>query len=70
MPLQIDRVDTEIQVMRSAATDAPTATERHAADETLGALRGTNALKERLRPIVLEIMHDELDRMRRKVGSP
>ncbi len=70
MPLQIDRVETEMEVMRSAATDRPMGVERHAGDETLGALRGRNALRERLRPIVLEIMHDELDRIRRKVGSP
>jgi hypothetical protein len=70
MPLQIDRVDSEVQIMRTAATDAPTGTERHAGSDILGALRGDNALKEKIRPLVLEIMHDELDRMRRRVGSP
>lgn len=70
MAIQIDRVNSEISVQRAASTDAPMGAERHGSDDTLGALRGNSALREKLRPIVLEIMHDELDRMRRKVGSP
>jgi hypothetical protein len=66
MPLHIDRVESEIKVLRSESAAAPTG----GGSETLGALRGRNALREQLRPIVLEILHDELERMKRKVGAP
>ncbi|HEY5933082.1 MAG TPA: hypothetical protein VIU61_00520 [Kofleriaceae bacterium] len=66
MPLHIDRVESEIKILRSESTAAPTG----GGSETLGALRGRNALREQLRPIVLEILHDELERMKRKVGAP
>jgi hypothetical protein len=69
MPLHIGRVDAEIEIMRSPATTA-TGGERSSGDDILGALRGRNALRERLRPLVLEILHDELTRMKRKIGAP
>jgi len=69
MPLHIGRVDAEIEIMRSAA-DTATGGERSAGDDILGGLRGRNALRERLRPLVLEILHDELTRMKRKIGAP
>src|SRR5262249_43541608 len=74
MPLHIGRVDAEIEITRSPAAAAPATTatgeERSAGDASSGALRGRNALRERLRPIVLEILHDELTRMKRKIGAP
>lgn len=73
MPLRIDRVDTEIEILRKAedggaAPDAGTAS--GGGDETLSTLRGRAALREKLRPIVMEILNDELARIKRKVGSP
>jgi hypothetical protein len=67
MPLIIDRVETEIEVFRSEAHDSGAP---YGGAETLGALRGDNALRERLRPIVMEILTDELKRIARKVGAP
>jgi hypothetical protein len=69
MPLHIGRVDAEIEIMRSPGTTA-TGEERSAGDDTLGALRGRNAMLAKLRPLVLEILHDELTRMKRKIGAP
>lgn len=72
MALQVETVKSEVEVMRSPLqTQAESGGMSHeSGDETLGALRGRNQLREQLRPLVLEIMHDELDRMKRKVGSP
>jgi hypothetical protein len=67
MPLIIDRVETEIEVFRSADTFAG-ATSGGA--DTLAALRGQKRLADQLRPIVLEIVQDELKRIARKVGPP
>lgn len=69
MPLHIDRVDAEIEVRRTP-DGAATGGERSAGDDTLGALRGRAAQLARLRPLVLEILHDELTRMKRKIGAP
>jgi hypothetical protein len=33
-------------------------------------VRGRAELREKLRPIVMEILNDELTRIKRKVGSP
>lgn len=71
MALQVDSVQSEVQVLRNPLTQTESGGASNAAgDDTLGALRGTNQLRERLRPIVLEIMHDELERMKRKIGAP
>jgi hypothetical protein len=69
MPLRIDRVDTEIEILRKPATDAVGAGTGGGA-ETLATLRGRAALREKLRPIVMDILNDELARIKRKVGSP
>jgi hypothetical protein len=73
MALQIDRIDAEMEILRqpdSAPGRTPSAPDASGGEEALGALRGRSALREKLRPIVLEILHDELARMKRKVGSP
>lgn len=72
MPIQIDRIETEMEILRSADAAGPSAFAQAPSqgEETLGALRGRTALREKLRPIVLEILHDELNRMKRHVGSP
>ena len=69
MPLRIDRVDTDIEILRKATGDA-SETGSGGGSETLAALRGGAALREKLRPIVMEILNDELTRIKRKVGSP
>jgi hypothetical protein len=70
MPVQIDRVDTEIEIQRKAEGGAPGAASTGGGEEVLASLRGQSALRERLRPMVLEIVRDELNRIKRKVGSP
>jgi hypothetical protein len=74
MPLRIDRVDTEIEIFRkeagAGASDASLGPGSGGGSETLAAVRGNAALRERLRPIVMEILNDELMRIQRKVGSP
>jgi hypothetical protein len=75
MPLRIDRVDTEIEILRkdaggAGATDSSLSPGSGGGSETLSAVRGRSALREKLRPIVMEILTDELMRIRRKVGSP
>jgi hypothetical protein len=70
MPLRIDRVDTEIEVLRKGAEGAATDSGAGGGEETLAALQGRAALREKLRPIVMEILNDELARIKRKVGSP
>jgi hypothetical protein len=72
MPLRIDRVDTEIEILRkdSSGSDATPTAGSEGGSETLSAVRGRSALREQLRPIVMEILNDELNRIRRKVGSP
>jgi hypothetical protein len=74
MPLRIDRVDTEIEILRQAAgagaSDLSLSPGTGGGSETLAAVRGRAALREKLRPIVMEILNDELTRIKRKVGSP
>lgn len=72
MPLRIDRVETEIEILRKEANGggATAGEPGSGGEETLGALRGRAALRERLRPIVLEILDEELARIKRKVGAP
>jgi hypothetical protein len=60
MPVYIDRVETEMDVLPAAAA---------ATGGGPAAPGGADAaLKERLRPVVLEILQEELDRLRRKQG--
>jgi hypothetical protein len=57
MPMHIGRVETELDVRPAAAGErkAPPA--------------GADAdLKERLRPVVLQILQEELERLRRQQG--
>jgi hypothetical protein len=74
MPLRIDRVDTEIEILRKDAgggtSEASISPGSGGGSETLAAVRGRAALREKLRPIVMEILNDELMRIKRKVGSP
>jgi hypothetical protein len=74
MPLRIDRVDTEIEILRREAGGATGAAGTGAGSgggsETLATVRGRAELREKLRPIVMEILDDELARIKRKVGSP
>ena len=59
MALHIDRVNTQIEVVPSGGS----------ADTTSRNFNGSDsALLERLRPIVLEIMEEELQRLRREAG--
>lgn len=67
MPLIIDRIETEIEVFRS---EDPVAGPTSGGADTLAALRGKKRLADELRPIVLEIVRDELKRIARKVGPP
>lgn len=68
MSIHIDRVHTDMEVLASPSTDGLDGSS--GGDETLGALRGRSALRERLRPIVLEIVRDELKRIKRRLGTP
>jgi hypothetical protein len=74
MPLRIDRVDTEIEILRkdsgAGGSDLSISPGTGGGSETLGAVRGRAELREKLRPIVMEILNDELTRIKRKVGSP
>ena len=67
MPLHIDRVDTEIEILRKEDTSA---TSTGGGPDSLSSIRGRSELREKLRPIVMEILNDELNRIKRKVGSP
>jgi hypothetical protein len=70
MPLQIDRVDTEIEIMRKESSETGAQPGLGGLDEALSSRQGRAALREKLRPIVMEILNDELMRIKRKVGAP
>jgi hypothetical protein len=74
MPLRIDRVDTDIEIFRKEGGDATSASALSPGSgggaDTLASVRGRAELREKLRPIVMEILNDELMRIKRKVGSP
>lgn len=73
MPLRIDRVDTEIEILRKDAggcASESSLSPGSGGSETVGSVRGRAELREKLRPIVMEILNDELMRIKRKVGSP
>ncbi len=67
MPLHISRVEAELDVMPSSGGVAGRATsgEGRSASDLPSSDR---ALKERLRPIVVEILSEELERLRRRQG--
>ena len=73
MPLRIDRVDTEIEILRKEAGGRWPGAARAsaaAAPKRSPTVRGRAELREKLRPIVMEILNDELTRIKRKVGAP
>lgn len=70
MSLRIDHVDTEIEVLRKPDGSEKPASLGSSIDEAMRTRGGRAELKEKLRPIVLEILNDELDRVKRKVGAP
>jgi hypothetical protein len=74
MTLRIDRIDSEIEILRKDAggvvPDSAASAGSSGGSETLGSVRGRAELREKLRPIVMEILNDELTRIKRKVGSP
>jgi hypothetical protein len=70
MPLRIDRVESEVEVLRKADDGAPAASGNGGGDPLMSAAQSRAALLEKLRPIVLEIVDDELTRIKRKVGAP
>jgi hypothetical protein len=59
MALHIDRVNTEMEVVPSGESGGTTRGDFSGSDSTL---------LERLRPIVLEILEEELQRLRREAG--
>jgi hypothetical protein len=59
MPLQIDRVNTQVDVLPSGQ-DTETVSAYASATDT--------ELLERLRPLVIEIMEEQMDRLRREAG--
>lgn len=66
MPLHIDRVQTEMEISPDAVASRDNA-------KTVPGLDGRSqasdaVLKERLRPIVIEIIQEELDKLRRQQG--
>jgi hypothetical protein len=72
MPLRIDRVDTDIEILRkdAGASESSLSPGSGGGSSSLGAVRGRAELREKLRPIVMDILNDELMRIKRKVGSP
>lgn len=61
MPFHIDRVEAELDLLPGAAGEAPSAEAPARPGRDL-------ALRERLRPLVLEIIRDELGRLQRRHG--
>ncbi|MCG6970893.1 MAG: hypothetical protein LJE85_14090 [Gammaproteobacteria bacterium] len=59
MPLQIDRVNTQVDVLPSGQ-DGDTMNAYTSVTDT--------ELLERLRPLVIEIMEEQMDRLRREAG--
>ncbi|HEX3864904.1 MAG TPA: hypothetical protein VHY35_24725 [Stellaceae bacterium] len=74
MPLRIDRVDTEIEILRKETDGGgmSDAAANSGGGDTgdLATARGRIEFREKLRPFVMEILNDELTRIKRKVGSP
>lgn len=67
MVLQITRVETEIDVSGSAeaSEQSPDTSRSRLHDDAIAC---DALLKERLRPVVLEILAEELERIRRQQG--
>ena len=73
MALRIDQVDTEIEILRKDAgpdASSPKPVDGGGVEALLSTRLGRAELRERLRPIVMEIVEDELARIKRKVGAP
>jgi hypothetical protein len=77
MPLRIDRVDTEIEILKKDAGEgggedvgSGSGQGRGGGLDPLATKGGRIAFREMLRPYVMEILNDELTRIKRKVGSP
>ncbi len=60
MPLHIDRVETEVDLTRSTPPGA--------AGKSRAPGGSDEELREWLRPLVLEILEEELERLRRELG--
>lgn len=68
MPLHIDRVQTELEISPDAVASQGNA---RAVGDLYGRSQASDAeLKERLRPIVIQIIEEELDKLRRQQGRP
>ena len=67
MPLHIERVETEIDLAGSEATSRASANGGRNGLAAHMSARDAE-LKERLRPLVLEILEEELERLRRQQG--
>ncbi len=66
MPLHIDRVQSELDIMPDPTAPHPTTQMPGGID---GRSQSSDAmLKERLRPIVMEILQEELEMIRRQQG--
>jgi hypothetical protein len=71
MTLRIDRVDTEIEFMgRPRAEGSDVGESSLVGSDDINSMRGRSALRAKLQPIVMEILNDELMRIKRKVGAP
>jgi hypothetical protein len=72
MALRIDRVDTEIEILRQDAgmAEPGIGSNGGGGSDTLATVRGRAEWREKLRPIVREILNDEFNRIKRKVGAP
>ncbi|MEB3260932.1 MAG: hypothetical protein VKP63_09935 [Cyanobacteriota bacterium] len=71
MPLRIDRVDTEFEFAGPPSSpDQGLRNANRVGLDDLNTMRGRSALRAKLQPIVVEILNDELMRIKRKVGAP
>jgi hypothetical protein len=67
MPLHIDRVETEMDVLPGGG-EGGAAGPGDRGGLVPGLTGPDSAFKERLRPLVLEILNEELERLRRRQG--
>ena len=68
MPLNIGRMDTQINVSPGASDATPDGSATPAVNASANGNLPDSALIARLRPIVTEILEDELARFRRERG--
>ncbi|MGC1723524.1 MAG: hypothetical protein WA746_31475 [Isosphaeraceae bacterium] len=59
MPVQIDRVHSEVEVQRPSPASPPASSVMNGIDRSM---------LEQLRPMVLQILKEELERLRRQQG--